>query len=79
MLRTLPPAFARLVYIDPPFNTGKRQAREVGPMEPRVQGPGGHGRLVRNPTRMVDMILGVYVGLQLLGNVRHRLSRFGAG
>lgn len=28
VLRTLPPAFARLVYIDPPFNTGKRQARE---------------------------------------------------
>ena len=28
VLRTLPRAFARLVYIDPPFNTGRRQARE---------------------------------------------------
>jgi len=28
LLPTLPRAFARLVYIDPPFNTGRRQARE---------------------------------------------------
>ena len=28
VLRTLPRAFARLVYIDPPFNTGCRQTRE---------------------------------------------------
>lgn len=28
MLRTLPRAFTRLVYIDPPFNTGRRQSRE---------------------------------------------------
>ena len=27
VLPTLPEAFARLVYIDPPFNTGKRQRR----------------------------------------------------
>lgn len=28
VLPTLPPAFARLAYIDPPFNTGRRQARQ---------------------------------------------------
>ena len=28
VLRTLPRAFARLAYIDPPFNTGRTQARE---------------------------------------------------
>jgi len=28
LLRTLPRAFARLIYIDPPFNTGRRQTRE---------------------------------------------------
>jgi len=28
LLQKLPRAFARLVYIDPPFNTGQRQARE---------------------------------------------------
>lgn len=27
VLRTLPAAFARLVYVDPPFNTGQRQQR----------------------------------------------------
>ncbi len=27
VLPTLPPRFARLIYIDPPFNTGKRQVR----------------------------------------------------
>jgi len=28
VLRTLPEAFARLIYIDPPFNTGKTQKRD---------------------------------------------------
>jgi site-specific DNA-methyltransferase (adenine-specific) len=28
VLPTLPPAFARLIYVDPPFNTGKVQARQ---------------------------------------------------
>ena len=28
VLSTLPPGFARLIYIDPPFNTGRTQARE---------------------------------------------------
>lgn len=28
VLKTLPPGFARLLYIDPPFNTGKKQRRD---------------------------------------------------
>lgn len=28
VLPTLPEAFARLIYVDPPFNTGRRQARD---------------------------------------------------
>ena len=28
VLRTLPPGFARLIYIDPPFNTGREQSRD---------------------------------------------------
>jgi site-specific DNA-methyltransferase (adenine-specific) len=33
VLPTLPAGFARLVYIDPPFNTGKRQSRTGGAYE----------------------------------------------
>ena len=37
VLKTLPEAFARLVYIDPPFNTGKRQSREDAGYEDSFQ------------------------------------------
>jgi site-specific DNA-methyltransferase (adenine-specific) len=39
VLPTLPPAFARLVYIDPPFNTGKVQKRD----RMRVRRSAGNG------------------------------------
>ena len=34
-LRSLPDGFANLIYIDPPFNTGKAQRRRTPPDGPR--------------------------------------------
>ena len=38
VLSTLPRAFARLIYIDPPFNTGRRQKRQRMKVERDPQG-----------------------------------------
>jgi site-specific DNA-methyltransferase (adenine-specific) len=40
VLPTLPEAFARLVYVDPPFNTGRAQRRERMRVTEATEGPG---------------------------------------
>jgi site-specific DNA-methyltransferase (adenine-specific) len=50
LLPTLPPAFARLIYIDPPFNTGRTQSRrrmQIVADPDRGDRTGFHGRAYR--------------------------------
>jgi site-specific DNA-methyltransferase (adenine-specific) len=43
VLPTLPDAFARLIYVDPPFNTGRRQKRDRIRVTAAAEGEGDRG------------------------------------
>ena len=59
VLPTLPDAFARLVYVDPPFNTGKVQKRDRVRVE-STEGPGDRGGFSGRRYRVEHLDSGSY-------------------
>lgn len=80
VLPTLPEKFARLIYIDPPFNTGKVQKQDTHRCRentgyPTQKPPGVLNRIIKVHSRVDDVALDFFGGSGTTGEAAARNGR----